>query len=164
MSSHPTLYACSPNCLRFTRVRSLLDDAVPHPAHARQRGLTTLEAQRDRTRPLLIFAARPDDPQLEIQVRTLKEHAAEARERDIVAIALPYNNPSPTDLQLSSTDAEAARRRFHVAPNEFAVILLGKDGGEKLRAKKPISMERLEETIDAMPMRQDEMRAKPQRQ
>lgn len=123
-------------------------------------GITSLNALRDRVRPLLIFAPKPDDPRLEIQVRTLTEHAAEAHDRDLVAIALPYHNPSPTAAQLSPDEAEAARRRFHVAPGDFAVILIGKDGGSKLRSAKPLSLDKLSETIDAMPMRQDEIRDK----
>jgi len=126
-------------------------------------GLTTLDSLRDRARPLLIFAPKPDDPRLEIQLRTLKEHAAETQERDLVPIALPFHTPSPTDAVLAPGAAEAARRRFHVAPGDFAVILIGKDGGAKLRSDKPFSMEKLNETIDAMPMRQDEMKNKPGR-
>jgi hypothetical protein len=123
-------------------------------------GLTRLKDLKDRARPLLIFAPKPDDPQLQIQVRTLNEHAAETHDRDLVPIALPYNNPSPTPAQLTPTDAEAARRHFHVNPGDFAVILIGKDGGSKLRSDKPLTMEKLNETIDAMPMRQDEMKSK----
>lgn len=121
-------------------------------------GVTSLDRLRDRARPLLIFAPKPDDPQLEIQIRTLNGHAAEVHDRDIVAIGLPYKNPSPTPAQLSPTEAEAVRRRFHVEPGEFAVILLGKDGGVKLRSKKPLGIEKLNGTIDAMPMRQEEVR------
>lgn len=122
-------------------------------------GQTTLRQLRAVARPLLIFAPKPDDPRLEIQVRTLTEHAAEAHDRDLVVLGLPYRNPSPTRAQLTSDDAEAARRRFHVAPEDFTVILLGKDGGEKLRSSKPFSMQQLNNTIDAMPMRKDEMRS-----
>ena len=123
-----------------------------------QTGLTTLANLRDQARPLLIFAARPDDPQLIIQLRTLQDHAAEAQERQITPLAIIYNNPSPTDAKLTPTDAEATRRRFSIAPNEFVVILVGKDGGEKLRSSKPISMAKLDETVDSMPMRQDEVK------
>lgn len=131
---------------------------------AQQRGLTTLNQQRGQTRPLLIFASRPDDPQMGIQLRTLWEHATEAHERQIVGIALPYNSPSPSELQLSATDAEAARRRFNVPPEQFTVILLGKDGQEKLRSTKPVSMKKLDDTIDELPMRQQETRSRaPQR-
>jgi hypothetical protein len=36
-------------------------------------------------------------------------------------------------------------------------VLLGKDGGEKLRSRTPVTMERLNTLIDAMPMRQQEV-------
>jgi hypothetical protein len=123
-------------------------------------GLTDLNSMKDRARPLLIFAPKPDDPRLQIQLRTLTEHAAEAHDRDLVPIALPYNNPSPTEAQLSANDAEAARRKFHVDPQDFVVILVGKDGGAKLRASKPLSIRTLNETIDGMPMRKDEVRTR----
>lgn len=121
-------------------------------------GLTTLQQLRDRARPLLIFAPKPDDPQLEIQLRTLREHEAEASERQLVPVAVPYNSPSPTRAQLGPQEALEVRRRFHIAPEQFAVILIGKDGGAKLRSTKPFTMQKLVDTIDAMPMRQDEMR------
>ena len=129
-------------------------------APAQTTGMTSLQSLRDNSRALLVFAPQPNNPQLEIQLRTLREHEAEAHERDLVAIALPYNNPGPSAAQLSPDEAEAVRRRFHVAPADFVVILLGKDGGAKLRSSKPLTMEKLNETIDAMPMRQDEMRGK----
>jgi hypothetical protein len=40
----------------------------------------------------------------------------------------------------------------------FQNLLIGKDGGVKLRSNSPISNEKLFETIDAMPMRRREMR------
>jgi len=41
------------------------------------------------------------------------------------------------------------------------VLLIGKDGGVKLRSKAPIAPRTLVETIDAMPMRQDELQRSP---
>jgi hypothetical protein len=121
-------------------------------------GVLTLADLRDRARPLLIFAPKPDDPQLEIQLRTLAEHPSQASDRQIVPLALPFHAPEPTAAKLSEAEAVATRRRFNVAPGDFTVILIGKDGGEKLRSQKPLSMEKLNATIDAMPMRRDEMR------
>lgn len=129
-------------------------------SHSQVSGPTRLNDLRGRVRPILIFAPRPEDPRLQIQLRTLEQHAAEARDRDIVPIALPYNSPGPTQTQLTTADAELARRRFHVAPQDFVIVLIGNDGGEKMRASEPFSMNKLEETIDAMPMRRDEMRRK----
>lgn len=132
-------------------------------ATAQPQGLVTLTELRHTARPLLIFAARPDDPLLEIQLRNLQEHPAAAAERDLVPVAVPVANPSPTAAHLSAAEATEVRRRFKIAPADFAVILIGKDGGEKLRSPKPFSMHQLSETIDAMPMRQDELRRSPPR-
>ncbi len=137
---------------------SLLLAALMVPMAHTQTGIITLADLRDHARPLLIFALKPDDPQLEIQLRTLREHAAEAQDRQIVPVAVVYNNPSPTDATFTTTEAEAARRRFRIAPSQFTVILLGKDGCEKLRSTKPLSITKLNDTIDAMPMRQHEMK------
>ena len=60
---------------------------------AQQTAMTTLGALKNQYRPLLIFAPRPDDPQLEIQMRTLQEHAPEVQERDLAVIALPNGGP-----------------------------------------------------------------------
>jgi len=121
-------------------------------------GVVTLAGLRDRARPLLIFAPRPDDPQLEIQLRRLQAGAAALAEREVVTVALPYRAPATTAAMLGDAEAEAARQRFGVTPGDFLVVLLGKDGEEKLRSSHPLSLERLERTIDAMPMRQEEMR------
>jgi hypothetical protein len=59
---------------------------------------------------------------------------------------------------MTAAEQAATRKRFHIAPNAFTVILIGKDGGEKLRSSIPLSVDTLRSTIDAMPMRQDEMR------
>lgn len=131
--------------------------AEPHQG-GNMTGIVTLAGLRGHSRPLLVFAPRPDDPQLEIQFRTLGEHASDAAERDMTIIALPYNNPSPTAATMTSSEADATRRRFGISPADFAVILIGKDGGEKLRSTHPIRFEKLRDTIDAMPMRQEEMR------
>lgn len=132
-------------------------------AASAQSGIVSLRGLRDTSRPLLIFAPSPSDPQLQIQLRTLRENAAAVAERDVVVIALPYQSPSPTPATLTDDGATAARRRFHVAPPYFTVILIGKDGGEKLRTHQPISLDTLRSTIDAMPMRQEEMRQKSSR-
>lgn len=119
---------------------------------------TTLAQLRDRYRPLLLFAARPDDPSLLAQLTKLKDAAPGLKERDVLVIAIAYKDPSPTEVSLSAAEGAAARRAFHVAPEDFTAILLGKDGGEKYRSAKPVSFERLQSKIDSMPMRKNEMK------
>ena len=42
---------------------------------------------------------------------------------------------------------------------EFSIVLIGKDGTEKLRRNRPITAAEIFALIDAMPMRQAEMRS-----
>lgn len=147
------------NILRRLAVAVLVTmlPAPPAPAQNPPPSPTTLAALRDRFRPLLLFASSPEDPSLLAQMTRLKDGRADLSQRDVVLIAIPYNTPSPSDVSLTAADAAAARHRFHVAPDQFTAILLGKDGGEKLRSLKPVSLSKLRDLIDSMPMRQDEM-------
>ena len=52
---------------------------------------------------------------------------------------------------------EKGRLRAALAVDGFEVLLVGKDGGVKLRQETPLSVDDLFATIDAMPMRQREM-------
>jgi hypothetical protein len=119
-----------------------------HQTVATPTGIITLASLRGVARPLLIFAPTPNDPRLEIQLRRLHDNAPAIAARNIVVIAIPYDSPSPTQAMLTGDDAQAARRRFNIPPSDFAVILLGKDGSEKLRSSKPLSVEKLRNTID----------------
>ncbi len=143
--------------MRYLLPFALFFMTTPIPALT-QTPPTTLAALRDHFRPLLIFAATPDDPGLRAQLTRLHDDAVGLAERDVLVIAVPYKTPSPTDTTLTSADAETARRRFNIAPNDFAVLLLGKDGGEKLRFHKPVPFSKFRDTIDGMPMRQQEMK------
>ena len=50
------------------------------------------------------------------------------------------------------------RERYGVTADGFAAVLIGRDGGEKLRSTEPVSAALLFGTIDAMPVRRREMR------
>ncbi len=55
-------------------------------------------------------------------------------------------------------DGAGLRDRFAADTDRYVAVLVGKDGFEKLRAGQPILNETLFATIDAMPMRRQEMR------
>jgi len=139
---------------------ALLGLFMPAQSHA-QRPPTTIAQLRGAYRPLLIFAPKPDDPSLNLQLRTLRDSSRALADRNILAIAIPYNAPSPTVTRLTEADAADARHSFHIAPSDFTVLLIGKDGDEKFRSNKPISIDQLNQIVDAMPMRQQEMRQQP---
>jgi hypothetical protein len=58
------------------------------------------------------------------------------------------------------TEAAALRLydHFGVPADAFRVVLVGKDGTEKRRDAEPVTARSIFDTIDAMPMRQREMR------
>lgn len=124
---------------------------------------TTLAALRDHKRVLLIFGG-DSDPRVDQQWNTMVQHRGEAAERDLVTVRLTrsavklQDDQRPSEGSFSQTEERTLRTRFHIDSNTFAVVLIGKDGGEKLRSKQPIPWDTLESTIDAMPMRQTEMR------
>ena len=120
--------------------------------------LDTLAGLRDRSRVLLVFAPSSEDVRMEKQLHRLRDHAAEATERDLVTIALPAAGAAASERRMDAVEAAAVRRQFRVEDSDFLVVLVGKDGGEKLRSSKVLSFEQLRAVIDAMPMRQQEMR------
>lgn len=53
--------------------------------------------------------------------------------------------------------ATELRAGFRVRAEEFCVVLVGKDGGVKLREAAPVEADRVFALVDSMPMRQREM-------
>lgn len=117
---------------------------------------TTLESLHNQ-RVLLVFG-NGDNRLAEAQLEVAAKHIDGFQERDLVLAGLAGSNPAVPAVQLSASSDTASRNRFRVKAGEFTVILVGKDGGEKMRSYHPIRWETLQSTIDGMPMRRDEMR------
>jgi len=124
----------------------------------------TLRAMRDCYRPLLVFAPALDHPQLVNQFNQLKVRAIELKSRNLLYVPIVpegHNQPIPASkvptARLSEDELAAMRHRFKVEPDEFLVILIGKDGEEKLNSRTPVPVDQLERLIDSMPMHKREM-------
>ena len=128
----------------------------------------TLGSLRHNYRPVLVFAAE-DTEEVRKQMRLLGKSGQAMYERQMVVVPILLHGdqsaeawrcvlPERDVVALQPDEDTAARRRFHVGDEEFTVILIGKDGGEKLRSQTPVTMERLMKVIDSMPMRQKEAR------
>ncbi len=96
---------------------------------------------------LVVVVAEPDDPRATQQHAVLAHAAAAMRERDVV---------------VQDVTPEAARRQrpeLGVSSRaEFEVLLVGKDGGVKLRREQPVAAAEITALVDTMPMRQAEMK------
>lgn len=131
----------------------------------------TLRAMRGCYRALLVFAPALNNPQLSDEFNQLKVHATELKSRSLLYVPIVpegHNQPIPGSrvptARLSEDELAAMRHRFKVEPSDFLVILIGKDGEEKLHSPTPVAVEQIERLIDSMPMRKSEMRREPQGQ
>jgi len=61
-------------------------------------------------------------------------------------------SPPPKGAQPGRT-AEALRPQYRVNNDQFRAVLVGKDGGAKLQASKPVPASRLFALTGSMPMR-----------
>jgi hypothetical protein len=111
----------------------------------------TIDAHRRHDRLLVVFAPDAASPALAAQ-RAEVDGAAFA-ERDLRLVEVVG-----AAVTGAADPAATLRARFHVASGAFRAVLVGKDGGVKLDSATPLAAARLAATIDAMPMRRDEMR------
>lgn len=121
-----------------------------------------------KNRILVIFSDSKDDPLFQKQLQLFADNKEELKERDLIIFQAfkeedTEKGITPNQKPISSSDIEQLKKRFDFSfgedKNKFAVFLVGKDGGTKLKTENEIlALEKLFRTIDAMPMRQSEMR------
>jgi hypothetical protein len=117
---------------------------VSGPGSAREAGVINLESHRWKDRLLLVFAPSEADGRLAEQRRIAEAEAAGFSDRDLLV------------LEIVGLAEQGLRQRYNVGAEDFAVVLIGKDGGEKLRSEKPTGGSVLFPVIDVMPMRRAE--------
>ena len=111
-------------------------------------GLIAATAAAQSPHRLVVVVARADDARAAQQHAVLMRDAAALRARDVL---------------VQDVTPEAARRdrpELGVgAGATFEVLLVGKDGGVKLRRDAPVATSEITRLIDTMPMRRREMEA-----
>ena len=114
-------------------------------------------------RPVLVFSPSGSDPRFKQQEATLDGAADDMMDRFMLLVPVldsPRGYQAPLDAPAATLPARELRRlrlRFHVAANEFRVVLLDEDGADSLSINKPIPMDRMNSLIDSMPRRKLEM-------
>ena len=120
-------------------------------------------------RPLLILAPRLEDGDYVEQLELLGGEDDALIDRDMAVIHVggdggcvdfigPRSDDRPRQRPLGRVDVQRLRSRYGVSADDFAVLLIGKDGGVKLRSAEPVPSRRIFDLIDSMPMRKREMR------
>ena len=119
----------------------------------------SLEDYKWKNRILLVFSPNTYNSDYRDQMKSLQSFKGGVQERDLeVFYALDQSSPTTKGQVLSDDATVNLQNRFDVSSADFAVILIGKDGTEKLRTQEALSMEKLFDTIDAMPMRKLEIK------
>ncbi len=119
---------------------------------------STLASYRWQNRLLLVFVPKVEDQRLTTIQQTLKEVECEFKDRDLLLGICTSNAPSRIGNDLiSSYDEAQLRSKYGIKYNQFAVILIGKDGQPKTELSEVPEIERIFGQIDNMPMRQQEM-------
>ena len=106
-----------------------------------------LEQFKWTARPFVVLAESPSDPRFTEQMSLLRKDPNPLAERDVIV--------------LIDTDPNAdSQLREKLRPRGFMLVLIGKDGGVKLRKPFPWSVREISRAIDKLPIRQQELRAR----
>lgn len=134
------------------RTAALLTGMLPMIVAAAMPASPTLSTARGRERVLILFPPAAGEARLAAQDRLLAPEGAGLKERDLRVVRVVG------DAVAGLPDGGAAlRARFGVPVRTFAVRLIGKDGHVAIARATPITISALFRTIDAMPMRRNEM-------
>ncbi len=106
-----------------------------------------MEQLRWHSRVVLLFTSDPSSSEMQKQQQMLEGAERDLAERDVKVY----------EVTGSSAQERALRSQFGVEKLSFAVVLVGKDGGRKLRKTKPVGPSELFALIDSMPMRKAEI-------
>ncbi|MBD2259385.1 DUF4174 domain-containing protein [Pseudanabaena sp. FACHB-2040] len=112
-------------------------------------------------RLVLVFAPSNDSPDYQQQMQTWQADTTGISDRNLKLVEVLGTGESRVDSEpISPASVAGLRQQFGVPVDQFSVILVGKDGTEKQRSQSPVDLALLFRTIDAMPMRQQEMRSR----
>ena len=101
-----------------------------------------------KNRVILLFDSSSQLGEAKAQLKVLNSAQKELIERDVIVLQIPRNEQVNLLQQLKIT-------------NDFSgLVLLGKDGGVKLKQRYVVETKTLFALIDAMPMRRAEMQQK----
>lgn len=118
-----------------------------------------LESHLWQDRVILLFASDMQDSNLQTQLQFFEKKLDGLKERKLTVYQI-----TPTTLKKNSSDffeknfKENLYQKYKPNKDEFTFILIGLDGGEKMRSTKVVSLAELFGEIDSMPMRQWEMK------
>ena len=122
-----------------------------------------LQRLLDKYRPVLVFGTNSEDSKVIKQRHSWVGALPEAgiKDRDLIVVEVLGQGAGKVGVEsLNAGEADELRSVFSVAGNDFAVVLIGRDGEEKCRWVEPVSAQEIFGKVDGMPMRVREVQAR----
>lgn len=138
---------------------TLISLLFPYMMLAQNESEFQLSDYRWENRLLLVFAPSQENDDYQKQLEELNSNREGVLDRDLKIVHLFSDDASNIDgQQIDDKSTEGIYKKYEVTPGQYTVILIGKDGTEKLRTGNLLTNKELFGLIDSMPMRQREMR------
>jgi len=118
-------------------------DAMP-----RVESLDRLKAKKS---VLVVFAPNASDARLQEQKKALRDTASQLSEKSVaIFYVFPKEAGRADSLKLRAADAPALHRRLQVKPEQFRVVLVGKDGRVSSRYESPLPSDALQALLGSL--------------
>ena len=117
-----------------------------------------------KNRLLLLFTPSIDGPGYVKLREDLSRQEGEVVDRDLLVFHILESGETKLgNSPLAESSGDYLKEKFSIKPGTFTVLLIGKDGGVKLRREDRVELDEIFSLIDTMPMRQREMRENSRR-
>ncbi|MBB6325038.1 hypothetical protein FHS59_000653 [Algoriphagus iocasae] len=121
----------------------------------------SLSSYQWKNRLVLIQTTNPQNQLFKTQIQELEDHLKGLEERRIVVFKFtPGSFQKGFEQDAPWENLNSSLKKDLRNSSEFEIILIGLDGGVKLRKNEFLSTDQLFRLIDQMPMRQSEIRKK----
>ena len=111
-------------------------------------------------RLIVVFTPTAENEKLQTQLETYKTELNEFMERKLVMIHSTPGKQKELLPESSGWQDSKLYQNMKESKLDYEVILIGLDGGVKLRQNEILETEKLFDLIDSMPMRKAEMQRK----
>lgn len=110
-----------------------------------------------KSRVLVVYAPSDEVPEMAAQRMLLSGDTDAMLERDLVLIEVVGDDIKAVLGPSPDVAATELRAQHGISPDQFGLVLVGKDTGVKLRSDMPVASSEIFSLIDTMPMRRREM-------
>ena len=135
----------------------LLQVAMILPVITTAQSIDLIRQHQWQQRVLLVFSTHTSNEQYQRQLAEYQQQQEGFQERDLVVYKVLADQViAPTGEVYPQTVAQALRDQYGVSQSEWTVVLVGKDGQEKVTKRGMFNADQLFIIIDQMPMRRRE--------